>query len=257
LIAFNPISHNFLTGEKAMGFLLNILESLSGLLLLLVPFVIVDMINPVLLGGTIYSLGSRRPILNACGLILSFFITYLLAGLAIAATLESIMDLFHIPAKMDYVLELIIAAALLYFAAKQYKEGNQHLERKLTMDKGMTLAGAVGMGVQINIVGLPFAVPYLAAIDQVLKADLSSAGIVFVLFLYNLFYVLPFAALILLRLFYKTESDNIFECINSWMQRVCVKYMPLIFAILAILLFEDAISWLVGYREYSFLSLLI
>lgn len=227
-----------------------------NLIFVLIPILIADLLNPVLFGGAVYSLGSTRPVINASGVLLSFFVTYFLAGLFIAVSLETLSDYFHLPLGFDYVLELIVAVLLFYFAWKQYKEGDQHLERKLRHDKGMTLWTACLLGAQINLVGLPLAIPYLAAIDQVLKADLRVAATIFVLLLYNIFYVLPFAFLILLRLIYKKESNVIFEKINYWMHSVCVKYMPLIFIFLGLLLVEDAVSYFLGYREYSFLSLI-
>ncbi len=229
---------------------------MTGLFIVLIPILIVDAINPVLLGGTIYSLGSHRPLVNTSGMLFSFFITYFLAGLIIAVALETLSESFHIPPTLDYVLELLVALFLFYFAWKQYREGDQHPERRLKRDKEMTLWGAAVLGFQINLVGLPFAIPYLAAIDQILKAHISVPLTFFVLLLYNAFYVLPFAFLILLRVIYKKEGDAIFEGINQWMHNVCVQYIPWIFVALGLLLIEDAVSYLLGYREYSFLSML-
>nr|NGX57465.1 hypothetical protein [Chlamydiota bacterium] len=110
---------------------------MAQLLIVLLPILIADMINPVLLGGTIYSLGSRHPFINTFAVLLSFFVTYFLAGLIIAVSLETLTDYFHIPHYFDYILELIVAAALFYFAWKQYRAGDQHPEEKLKRNEGM------------------------------------------------------------------------------------------------------------------------
>jgi cytochrome c biogenesis protein CcdA len=223
---------------------------------ILLPFLIVDLINPILLGGVVYSLGSKHPIANGCMVLVSFFATYFLAGIAIAVSLELFTGVLKIPQGFDYVLELLVAVLLFYTAWSQYQTGDQHLEEELPHERGMTLWGAAFLGFQINLVGLPFAVPYLAAIDQVLKAELSVPEILLILLLYNVGYIFPFTLLVVLRIFYKKKSDAVFEAVTYWMHRFCDRYMPVILFILGLLLVEDAVSFLLGYRVYSFLSLI-
>jgi len=226
------------------------------ILIILFPLLIADMINPVLLAGTIYGLGTKHPFRNTMAIILSFFVTYLISGLIIAIALETLEDYFHLPPYFDYILELIVAALLFYMAWNMFKKGDQHPEQKLKHEVGMTITEALVLGLQINIVGLAFALPYLAAIDQILKAEIGPTTTLFVLLLYNALYVLPYSLLIVVRIIYQKESDPVFNKINNWMHRIYAKYMPWIFLIIGILLVEDAVSFLIGYREYSFLSLI-
>lgn len=230
--------------------------------LVLIPFLLVDIINPPLLAGTIYGLGTKKPYANSAVMLLSFLCLYLLAGIAIALGLESVIDYFS-PTNQekqsspyfDYALELLLALLLFYLAAKQSQERDTHSIEELERSD-MTLKEAATIGILINVVGLPFAIPYLAAIDQILKADLHFIQIFFVLLVYNIFYILPYASLLLIRFTFPHESDRIFGGINSWMHRVTTKWMPWVFFLLGLLLVEDAVSFLLGYREYSFLELL-
>lgn len=226
------------------------------LFFVILPILVVDVVNPILLAGTIYGLGSKKPFGNGGLVLFSFFISYFLVGLFIAIGLESFEEYFRLPRYFDYVLELLVALLLFYMAVKQYREGDAHREEKLKHKPDMTPANALLLGVQINVVGLPFAVPYLAAIDQILKADVSLGASLLILFLYNAFYVLPYSCLFLIRYVYPKESSLIFEGINNWMHRLVSKWMPLIFCLLGLLLVEDAVSFLIGYREYSFLELI-
>ena len=229
---------------------------MGQLFFILIPILIVDILNPVLLAGTIYSLGSRHPLMNALGVLGSYLATYFLAGILMAVGLEQFENAFRIPPGFDYILELIVAALLFYFAWDQYRAGDRHPEKKLRQEKKMGFFSYLLLGVQVNLVGLPFAIPYLAAIDQILKAELSIVSALWVLLVYNTVYVLPYFLLIPLRVFYKKESDVIFESINDWMHQTCTKYLPILFFLLGLLLLEDAVSYLIGYREYSFLSLI-
>lgn len=223
---------------------------------ILIPILVIDVLNPILLAGTIFSLGSRHPIVHSLAVLGSYLATYFLAGVLIAVGLEQFENVFRIPPGFDYTLELIVAALLFYFAWNQYKEGDTHPEEELHQEKKMGVGSYLFLGLQINLVGLPFAIPYLAAIDQILKAELNVIPILWVLFVYNILYVFPYFLLIPLRLFYKNQSDTLFESINNRMHKICTKYMPILFLILGLLLVEDAVSYLLGYREYSLLSLI-
>lgn len=229
---------------------------MTHLFIVLIPILLVDLLNPVLLAGTVYGLGSRRPVTNGCTILTSFFITYFLAGIAIALALEMFTELFRIPHGFDYILEMTVAVLLFYSTWNQYKDTDSHPEEQLKHDEGMTLKDAALLGFQINLVGLPFAIPYLAAIDQILKAEINVIKTLSVLLLYNIGYVLPFTLLIFLRFFYKERSDTIFNSINYGIQHFCDKYMPIILFLLGLLLVEDAVSYFLGYREYSLLSLI-
>lgn len=227
-----------------------------GELLVILSFILLtDMVNPVLFAGVVYGLGSSHPIRNTLVLLLSHFTTYFLAGVLIAEGLEFLIYWQHLPQGADYVLEFFVAILLLYIAYRQYRAGEQHPEEKLKKDPLMTVREAWWVGVHICLIGLPIAVPYLAAIDQILKANLSYTTILLVLLLYNVLYILPFAAMIGLRWIYHKETNALLQKINRGFQHLADRYIPILFLILALLLLEDCISFFLGYREYSFLSL--
>ncbi|GAB4225490.1 MAG: hypothetical protein Tsb0021_00260 [Chlamydiales bacterium] len=228
---------------------------MTTLILVLIPIVITDLINPILLAGIIYGLGSRQPIINAWTILFSFFISYFAAGIVIALGIEYFSKILDIPGSFDYVLEFIVAVLLFYFAWKMWRSGDEHLEEQLNHDRSMSLKDALVIGFNINLIGLPFALPYLAAIDQILKANLNPLTATLVLVIYNLIYILPFAGLIILWTFYQEKSGPIFRSVSNWMHRFIEKYLPILFLILGLLLIEDVVSYFLGYREYSFLSL--
>jgi len=143
---------------------------MDQLFIILIPFLLADMINPVLLGGAIYTLGSRHPYRNSWAMFSSFLVTYLFSGVILAVGIEYLTDAFEIPLYFDYILELFVAALLFYFAWKQWKEGDQHPEEELDHEKGMSVWDSIFLGFQINIVGLPFAIPCLGSIGGRWKA---------------------------------------------------------------------------------------
>ena len=102
------------------------------------------------------------------------------------------------------------------------------------------------MGVLINIIGLPFALPYFAVIDQILKANLDWIPSLTVLVIYNVLYILPFSLLLLVRILYREKSDAIFSKINSVMDRIADVLMPFILVVIGGLLIADSIFYFVN-----------
>ena len=49
---------------------------------IILPLLITDIINPVLLAAVIYSLGSNKPFLNSIFILLGWFLLYFIAGIA-------------------------------------------------------------------------------------------------------------------------------------------------------------------------------
>jgi hypothetical protein len=56
---------------------------------IILPLLITDIINPVLLAAVIYSLGSNKPILNSILILPGWFLRYFIAGIAESASYGS------------------------------------------------------------------------------------------------------------------------------------------------------------------------
>lgn len=67
--------------------------------------------------------------------------------------------------------------------------------------------GAFALGASSTVIGLPGAFPYFAAIDQILRADASTAGAVALLLFYNGVFLLPLLAIPLLRAAFGRRAD--------------------------------------------------
>ena len=62
-----------------------------------------------------------------------------------------------------------------------------------------TPADAFALGAGTILVGLPGAIPYFAAIDQILRSDLNAGSNVIALIYYNVIIVLPLLGMMLLH----------------------------------------------------------
>jgi cytochrome c biogenesis protein CcdA len=212
------------------------------LLPIVLPILLTDVINPVLLAAVIFSLGSRKPFLNSAFVLLGWFLLYFAAGIAIALGLDAVIELLANPRPIDFYIEVVIGLLLLWLGLSMiFKKKPKRKKPQYDDAAALNPLKAFWMGALINIIGLPFALPYFAVIDQILKANLDWIPSLTVLLIYNLLYILPFSLLLLIRILYREKSDAIFSRINTIMERIADVLIPFIMLGIGGLLIADAI----------------
>jgi len=171
----------------------------------LAPILLVDLLNPVLLAAVTYALGTQRAIANASAIILGHTATYFAVGIGLALGIESLQQRLQNPEPTDFAIEIALGVILLGVGfAMTRTSGPPAVER----GAGPSPWACFGMGAVINLIGIPFAVPYFGAIGQILKADLSAPEAFAVLGVYNLLYPLPFAAVVAARAMAGERADE-------------------------------------------------
>ncbi len=206
-----------------------------------IPILVSDVLNPVLLAGVIFGLGSRRPFLNSTLLLLGWFVTYFAAGILLALGLDAIIDFFKTPRPIDFVIETVLGLLLIGLGVYVVRSGQRHKKGREFDDADTLSAGtSFWIGASINLIGMPFAIPYFAFLGQILKADLDWMGALMVLLIYNLLYVLPFSLLIFKRLIYRQESDVLFKSISDAMEWLSAILMPILLFLVGGALLADA-----------------
>jgi len=83
---------------------------------LLLPFLLTDIVNPVLLAFMVYAAGTDRPLANSSATLLGHTAAYLAFGIILALALEPITDRLSNPKPLDYGLGLLIGLLLLWVA---------------------------------------------------------------------------------------------------------------------------------------------
>ena len=208
----------------------------------LVPILLADVLNPVLLGALIYTLGSSRPLLLSSSLLLGHTATYLGAGIVLALGIESIADRLANPKPVDFAVEAVAGVALLAIGAAMAlgRKAEERYDEGEMQDFGP--AGAFAAGSIINLVGIPFAVPYFGALAQMLKAELSVGGTLAVLAAYNALYALPFALVIGARAVFGERADGPLRRLNGAMDRTSAVLVPLLLLAIGAFFLADA-AW--------------
>ncbi len=203
----------------------------------LFPILAVDILNPVLFAFMVYAAGGARPALTSGAMLAGHTLAYLAAGIVIGLSLEQILEYLAEPKAIDFAIGGMLGGALVWLALKTVRDKG---DRPQEPQAKLTLLSAFMTGAIINFVGIPFALPYFAAVDQLLKADLSGLQIVLNLSAYNLLYALPFLLVPVLVLVMGERSKATLARINEWLERVSSVLMPLLIGILGLVLILDA-----------------
>ena len=165
---------------------------------------------------------------------------YLSAGVLLALGMERIKDYLSKPHTIDFAVGLAIGLLLLWVA---YLSSRKKPDTETGQGGQLTPLKAFGFGAIINFIGIPFALPYFAAIDQILKLNLSFFDSFLWLLAYNLVYALPFLIVPVLCLLMGQQSQAVLGRINNWLDRVSVVLMPVILGLMGLALVVDAITY--------------
>ncbi|WP_278472484.1 GAP family protein [Gimesia maris] len=214
----------------------------------LIPILIADVVNPVLFAFLVYAAGTDRPVINCCAVLLGHTLAYYLAGIVIAIGIEQISDHLTHPQLIDYSIGFVIGVILLWVGYLSWKTQTKEQPEE---NRTVTPLKAIGLGAVVSFVGIPFALPYFAALDQMLKADMTPVTALVVLAVYNVLYALPFALVPVLITTSGQKSQEILRTINSWLVRISNFLMPILLTLVGLALIVDSMIYFVtGYEMF-------
>jgi len=199
-------------------------------------------------------LSGPKPYVASISILLGTVLSYFAAGVLIAFGLgellqrvtASIAHWFNNPSAVDYILSMVVGIALILLGYRWAIARRKRAERK-QVSSGMTPASAFVMGAGATIAGIWGALPYFAAIDQIMKADVSYGEGVIALAYYNLVFISLAAALLLIRAVAGPRADGLFNAVTRlfevWGKRVLVAVM----IALGSVMLADGVGWLLGH----------
>jgi cytochrome c biogenesis protein CcdA len=212
------------------------------LLIVLLPILVADIVNPVLFAFLVYAVGTDRPLGNSLAALFGHTATYLGFGILLAAFFDAIMVRLENPEPIDFGISLVIGLLLLGVAWRSVTASGSTGQKQPV---GLTPTKAFLIGSFINLIGLPFALPYFAALDQMLAAELSVTHSVMMVVGYNLAYAMPFLIVPLLAGLMGEASRPILERINDRVDNVSAFLMPVMLGLIGAALVADAFSYFV------------
>ncbi len=210
---------------------------MSDLLLILTPILLGDVANPVLFALLVYLAAQPRGVLLSSAALAGHTAAYFGSGVLIAFAFAELTAFMNNPGTLSFAISGILGVVLLYVA---WQSTRSDPEAESSTPNTETPLSAFTTGAIINFIGIPFALPYFVAIDQILKAEFSLAASLGVLAGYNLAYMAPFLLVPLLTLFMGPNARGVLEKMSGWVDKVGGALLPLILAGLGLFLVVDA-----------------
>ena len=200
---------------------------MSALLALLTPIALINSIAtlPAGIAGIVASLSAPKPYLTASAFIAGKFVPIFTFGLLITIGLDVAFDqigiwareIWHDPHTSIVVLQLVIGGVMVLFGYKLSRASQDRPDRETS--GRMTPIGAFSVAAGAAVVGLPAALFYFAAIDQILRADLTVPGIVRAVLYYNIIYLSPLVLIVLTRRLVGSRADPLFQALAGFFGR--------------------------------------
>ncbi len=228
---------------------------MTTLLALLTPIALVTSLTtlPPSAAGVVASLGTRQPYLTASAFIVGKFVPFFTFGLLLAIGLDTAFDqlktraqgVWQDPSVIFVSLQLVIGAAMLVLAyylsrASKSPPGSESAAQ-------MTPIAAFSVAATATLLGLPGALFYFAAIDQILRSDLTAWQIVKAILFYNMIYLFPLVLIVLSRRLFGTRADLFFNALTKFFQQWGKRLMSYGMYFLGAVLVADAVDWFSGF----------
>jgi cytochrome c biogenesis protein CcdA len=212
------------------------------LILTIIAIAVIDSINPNALSVQIYLLSTAKPVTRSLAFIAGDFLATWIAGLliilGIAPIIAQIFNSFNnIIVLLQFILGIVLVLLGFYFQ-KFYKQS-----KTAKHPRSLKPINTFILGVAIAFAEAPTALPYLGAIEQIVRANLSIYQTVGILTIYNFVFVLPLIILFLIYLRFQqraiTRLNSIQHLINQWFAKI----MQVFLIVFGLILIFDSVAY--------------
>jgi cytochrome c biogenesis protein CcdA len=179
-----------------------------------------DSLNPSTVGPALYLATGRRRVWRVMQFTIGVFTVTLVGGVVLTIGPGRVLLglVPHPQGAVRHVIELV-AGAVLLIAAVALWLGRRSLARRQLPGRGGRGGSAFVTGASIAAIELPTAAPYFAVIAGIVASSASVPQEVGLLVLYNIAFVVPLLAIVLVILFAGPRADRLLETGGGWLQR--------------------------------------
>lgn len=222
------------------------------LLPILAPIALIDStsITPLALVPLATVLAGKRPYVTAFAFILGLFVSYMVMALGFLLGLSAVLMRVNTwasyrwnnPEPADFAFQILVGVIMLIFGLRIFeKRQNKGGSRKL--QSGVTPASAFWFGCVLNVVGFPGALPYFAAADRIVQADLPVSGAILAVTVYVVIFVLPLTAIVLLRAVLGSRMDGVMLTIKGFFDTWGKRLILVLLILLGLILVVDGVFY--------------
>ena len=220
---------------------------MHALLTSLVAIAALDSLNPTATAIQVFLLSTPKPIARSIAFIVGVFTAYWMVGLLITLGVgEAIAVLVNqiglaFPGSI-YGLQFILGVVLLVISWK-FNFNEKRTERR---PQKLTLTYTFVLGLAVTIWEFPTALPYLAAIQQIIRANLDWLSIIAILGLYNLIFVFPLIVLLGIYILLQGRSTALLHRINRAIEQWGPSILRVVLIVLGAALVLDSVVYTFG-----------
>jgi cytochrome c biogenesis protein CcdA len=196
-------------------------------------------------------LAGRRALRGAVAFIAGVFVTYAAAGILAVMGLDVVFARLNArftrflkePDTLDFALQIVIGVVLVVIGQRM---ANIRRSKERATPPDVTPWQAFVFAAGLVVVGLPGALPYFAAVDQMLRADLPAFHTVLAVLFYNLVFVSPLVGIVLARQLMGASADRFLNAINGFMETWGRRVIVIALIVLGLVLVVDGVGWFLG-----------
>jgi cytochrome c biogenesis protein CcdA len=191
-----------------------------ALILLVISVGLADAVNPSTLAPALLIATGPDAVKRLVGFTAGVFVVSLAGGIALLlGPGQLLLDALPHPGRHARSMAEIVGGALLLGLALTLWLCRRRVTRRLEESgSGNANRGAFALGAGIMAVELPTALPYFAAIAAIIAAGRHVAFGITLVFLYNVAFVAPLLALIIVRERAGERATARFEAAGSWLR---------------------------------------
>jgi cytochrome c biogenesis protein CcdA len=222
---------------------------MRALLISLVAIAALDSLNPTATAIQVFLLSTPKPIVRSIAFVVGVFTAYWTVGLLIILGLrEAIAALVNqvdlaLPGSILYGLQFLLGVVLLVIGWKLNSFNKTKTERR---PQKLTLIDTFVLGLAVTIWESPTALPYLAAIQQIIRANLDWLSIVAILGLYNLIFVFPLIVLLGIYIVLQGRSAALLHRINRAIEQWGPRILRVVLIVLGAALVLNGVAYTFG-----------
>jgi len=206
-----------------------------GLAALVVSIGIVDSVNPSTIAPALYLATGRKPDRSLTLFIVGVFTVNMLGGLVLVLGPGRLLLSFvpHPDSHAKHLLELALGVFALVIAAALWI-GRRRVARSFAAVDTRVQQSSFVIGAAIQVVELPTAFPYFAAIAAIVAADANVPEEIILLALFNAAFVGPLFAILAIRRIAGKRADPMLESWRLWLERWAPVLIPALFLLIGL-----------------------
>lgn len=217
---------------------------MNSLFVTIALIALVDSINPNAMAVQVYLLSTPNPVKRSLFFILGDFTAAIVAGVVLLfGVARQIIPWLDQLGSLLLVIQLILGIALVWLGWNMTRLMQKpQVKRPLSLNPIHTFT----FGLTMALIEAPTALPFLAALDRIARANVSVSVAIAALTFYSVIFVLPLVMLLLVYITLKNRASTaIFK-----VQKIIARWFPEAFRIMLVLmgviLIADSIAHSVG-----------